>query len=60
MAADITLDLDDDASLHDLAMIHHLLAMRVTKWKNNPTTEPITVPESVHMGDPAGGYVEML
>ena len=31
MTADITLDLDDDASLHDLAMIHHLLAMRVTK-----------------------------
>ena len=27
MTADITLDLDDDASLHDLAMIHHLLAI---------------------------------
>ena len=40
MTADITLDLDDDASLHDLAMIHHLLAMRVTKQKNNPSTEP--------------------
>ena len=26
MKADIALDLDDDASLHDLAMIHHLLA----------------------------------
>ena len=26
MTADIALDLDDDASLHDLAMIHHLLA----------------------------------
>ena len=38
--ADITLDLDDDASLHDLAMIHHLLAIRVTKQKNNPSTEP--------------------
>ena len=34
------LDLDDDASLHDLAMIHHLLAMRMTKQKNNPSTEP--------------------
>ena len=40
MTADITLDLDDDASLHDLAMIHHLLASRVTKQKNNPSTEP--------------------
>ena len=40
ITVDITLDLDDDASLHDLAMIHHLLAMRVTKQKNNPSTEP--------------------
>ena len=48
MAADITLDLDDDASLHDLAMIHHLLAMRVTKWKNNPTTEPSEESPSSH------------
>ena len=40
MTANFTLDLDDDASLHDLAMIHHLLAMRVTKQKNNPSTEP--------------------
>ena len=40
MTADITLDSDDDASLHDLAMIHHLLAMKVTKQKNNPSTEP--------------------
>ena len=40
MTADITLDLDDDASLHDLAMIHHLLAMRMTKRKSNPSTEP--------------------
>ena len=40
MTADITLDLDDDASLHDLAMIHHLLAMRVRKRKSNPSTEP--------------------
>ena len=34
------MDLDDDASLHDLAMIHHLLAIRVTKQINNPPTEP--------------------
>ena len=40
MTAGITLDLDDEASLHDLAMIHHLLAIRVTKQKNNPSTEP--------------------
>ena len=39
MTADVTLDLDDDASLHDLAMIHHLLAMRLTKRKSNPSTE---------------------
>ena len=40
MTADVTLDLDDDASLHDLAMIHHLLALRITKQKSNPSTEP--------------------
>ena len=40
MTADITLDLDDDAILHDLTMIKHLLAMRITKQKSNPTTEP--------------------
>ena len=39
MTADIMLDRDDDASLHDLAMIHHLLAMRLTKRKSNPSTE---------------------
>ena len=40
MTADIMLDLDDVASLHDLAMIHHLLAMRVTNQRKNPSTEP--------------------
>ena len=40
MTADISSNLDDDASLHDLAMIHHLLAIKVTKQKNNPSTEP--------------------
>ena len=39
MTADIMLELDDDASLHDLAMIHHLLAMRLTKPKSNSSTE---------------------
>ena len=40
MTADITLDLDDDASLYDLAMINHLLAIRITQQKNNPSREP--------------------
>ena len=40
MTAGITLNLDDDASLIDLAMIHHQLAMRMTKRKSNPSTEP--------------------
>ena len=40
MTADIMLDLDDDASLHDLAMIQHLLAMRVTNQRKSPSTEP--------------------
>ena len=39
MTADVMLDRDDDASLHDLAMIHHLLAMKLTKQKSNPSTE---------------------
>ena len=39
MAADVMLDRDDDASLHDLAMIHHLLAIKLTKQKSNPSTE---------------------
>ena len=40
MTADVTLDLDDDASLHDLAMIHHLLALKITKPKSNSSREP--------------------
>ena len=39
MTADVMLERDDDASLHDLAMIHHLLAMRLTKRKSNLSTE---------------------
>ena len=50
MTADVTLDLDDDASLHDLAMIHHLLPMRVTKRRNNPSTEPSE-------GSPSGNWL---
>ena len=41
MTADVTLEKDDDASLLKVAMIHHLLAMRITKQKNNPSAEPI-------------------
>ena len=40
MTAYVTLDLDDGASLHDLAMIHHLLARRITKKTSNSSTEP--------------------
>ena len=47
MAADVTLDLDDDASLQDLAMIHHLLALKITKQKGNSTTE----------GNPSGDWL---
>ena len=45
MTAGITLDWDDDASLHDLALIHHLLAIRVTKQKK--TTHPRNHPREV-------------
>ena len=50
MTADVTLDLDDDASLHDLAMIHHLLALRITKQKSNSSTEPSE-------GNPSGDWL---
>ena len=40
MTADVTLDLDDEASLHDLARIHHLLALKITKQKNSLSTKP--------------------
>ena len=40
MTADVMLDLDDGATLHDLAMIHQLLALRITKQKSNSSTEP--------------------
>ena len=48
MTADVTLDLDDDASLHDLAMIHHLLALKITKQNGNSSTEPF---EGIPSGD---------
>ena len=40
MTADVALDLNDDANLHDLGMIHHLLALRITKQKSRPSTGP--------------------
>ena len=50
MTAGVTLDLDDDASLHDLAMIHHLLALKITKQKSNSSTEPSE-------GNPSGDWL---
>ena len=40
MTADVTLNVDDDASPHNLAMIHHLLDLKITKQKSGPSTEP--------------------
>ena len=40
MTADVALDSDDDASLHDLAMILHLLTLRITKQKSGSSTGP--------------------
>ena len=39
MTANVTLGLDDEASLHDLAMIHHLLALKITNQKSGSSTE---------------------
>ena len=39
MTADVALDLDDDAILLDLAVMHHLLALKVVKQNGRPTTE---------------------
>ena len=50
MTADVTLDLDDDASLHVLVMIHYLLALKITKQKSNPSTEPSE-------GSPSGDWL---
>ena len=50
MTADVTLDLDDDASLHDLAMIHHLMALKITEQKSGPSTEQAE-------GNPSGDWL---
>ena len=39
MTAYDELDLDDDASLHDLGIIHHRLAVKVAKKNGKPATE---------------------
>ena len=39
MTAEVALDWNDDASLQDLDMIHHLLALKVTKQNGRPSTE---------------------
>ena len=40
MTVDVALELDDDRSLHNLAVIHHLLALKTTKQDDRPPTEP--------------------
>ena len=39
ITADVALDLNNDASLQDLAVKHHLLAMKVAKKNGKPATE---------------------
>ena len=39
MTADVALDLDDDGSLHDLIMIHLLLALKIVRQDGRPTTK---------------------
>ena len=39
MTADVALDLGYHASLHDLAVIYHLLALKVAKKNGKPATE---------------------
>ena len=39
MTADIAVDLDDDGSLLDLAVIHHLLALKIVRQDGRPTME---------------------
>ena len=40
MTADVALVMDDDAILHDMAKIHHLLALKVTRQGGRPSMEP--------------------
>ena len=43
MTADVALEMDDDGSLHDLAVIQDLLALKTMKQDDRPTTEPSEV-----------------
>ena len=40
VTAEIELEENDDKSLHDLAMIHHLLAVKITRQVDKQPTEP--------------------
>ena len=40
LTAEIELDENDDESIHNLAMIHHLLALKITRQDDKQPTEP--------------------
>ena len=40
MTADVSIELDDDGSLQDLAVIHPLLALKITKQDDRRPTKP--------------------
>ena len=40
VTAEIELEENDDKSLHDLAMIHHLLALKITRQDEEQPTDP--------------------
>ena len=40
VTADVVLELDDDGSLHNLALIHRLLALKIMKQDDRPPMEP--------------------
>ena len=40
VTAEIELEENDDKSLHDIAMIHHLLALKITRQDEQQPTEP--------------------
>ena len=40
LTAHVELEENDDENLHDLAVVHHLLALNIMKQENRPPTEP--------------------
>ena len=59
MTADVALDLDDDGSLHDLAVIHHILALKIVKPDARTTTDQVPrLDEAEHLMAPAVGWKE--